>query len=165
MRLGLYLGGAGSTLDAMHGKAAEAARLGYDGVFFSQILSWDSLTVAALLADRAPGIDVGTAVVQTYPRHPIALAGQALTAQAASRNRLTLSIGPSHPPVIEDVFGYTYEPPARHLRDYLAALGPLLRGSGPLEVPGAEPPSVLVSALGPAMLRVAGELADGTVTV
>lgn len=177
MRLGLYINVGSQTLQAMVGKVRTAAKLGLDSAFFTQLTSWDSLTVAALCGQRAPGIDVGTAVVQTYPRHPIVMASQALTAQAATGNRFTLGIGPSHRQVIEGQFGYAYERPAHHIREYLGALRPLLRGepvelagqalpaTGQVDVPGATPPPILVSALGPLMLRVAGELADGTVTV
>ncbi|ACZ91595.1 LLM class F420-dependent oxidoreductase [Streptosporangium roseum] len=177
MRTGLYISGVGLSLDAMIGQVRAAAEAGLDSAFFSQLTSWDVLTVLALSAQHVPGVDLGTAVVQTYPRHPLALAGQALTAQAATGNRLTLGIGPSHQQIIEGQFGHSYDRPARHVREYLSALRPLLRGehveyrgqtlsaAGQVDVPGAEPPSVLISALGPVMLRVAGELADGTVTV
>ncbi|MFI6795389.1 LLM class F420-dependent oxidoreductase [Streptosporangium canum] len=177
MRTGLYISGVGLSLDAMIGQVRAAAEAGLDSAFFSQLTSWDVLTVLALSAQHVPGVDLGTAVVQTYPRHPLALAGQALTAQAATGNRLTLGIGPSHQQIIEGQFGHSYDRPARHIREYLSVLRPLLRGehveyrgqtlsaAGQVAVPGAEPPSVLISALGPVMLRVAGELADGTVTV
>ena len=79
-------------------------------------------------ASQVPGIEVGTAVTPTYPRHPLALASQALTAQAATGNRFTLGIGPSHRPIIEEQFGCSYDRPARHVREYLSALMPLLRG-------------------------------------
>jgi F420-dependent oxidoreductase-like protein len=162
MRTGVYVNIDGAELGSLIHQVRAAAGAGLDSVFFSQLMSWDALTVAALAGAQVPGIELGTAVVQTYPRHPIALAGQALTAQVASGNRLTLGIGPSHAPVIEGVFGYSYERPARHVREYLETLLPLLRGDS---TPGSKPPQVLLSALGPVMLRIAGELTDGTVTV
>jgi F420-dependent oxidoreductase-like protein len=177
MRLGVLAGGAGLGLAELTGQVRAAADAGLDSAWFTQQLSWDAITLAALSAREVPGIDVGTAVTQTYPRHPLALAGQALTAQAASGNRFTLGIGPSHRPVIEGQFGYSYDRPAAHVREYLSALAPLLRGEpadhrgpaltavGQLTAPGARPPSVLLAALGPVMLRIAGELADGVVTV
>ncbi|WP_326826208.1 LLM class F420-dependent oxidoreductase [Streptosporangium sp. NBC_01756] len=177
MKTGLYIHAAGPGLDALVGRVRTAAEAGLDSAFFSQLTSWDALTVVALSAQQVPGIELGTAIVQTYPRHPLALAGQALTAQAASGNRLTLGVGPSHQQIIEGQFGLSYDRPARHIREYLSALRPLLRGehveyrgetlavTGQVDAPGTEAPSVLVSALGPVMLRVAGELADGTVTV
>jgi F420-dependent oxidoreductase-like protein len=122
-----------------------------------------------------PSLSLGTPVVQIYPRHPLALAGQALSVQAAIGNRLTLGIGPSHRVLVEPTLGLKYDRPAQHTREYLSALVPLLHGEpvdfhgeqlqavGQLAVSGAEPPSVLVSALGPVMLRTAGELTDGTI--
>ncbi|MFF1922073.1 TIGR03564 family F420-dependent LLM class oxidoreductase [Streptomyces sp. NPDC058221] len=176
MRIGLYVGQAPGVTEALaEVRAAAQARL--DSAFFSQVFRWDALTVAALAGQCAPDIELGTAVVQTYPRHPIALATQALTVQAATGNRFTLGIGPSHAAVIEGQFGLAYDRPALHTREYLSALMPLLRGEpvdhrgetlrtkAEITVPGATPPPVLVSALGPVMLRTAGELADGTVTV
>ena len=175
MRIGLYVGGL-TSVEAALDSVRLAAKAGLDSVFFNQVFGWDALTVAALAGQLVPGIELGTSVVQTYPRHPIALATQALTVQGASGNRLTLGIGPSHLPIIEGQFGLSFDRPARHVREYLSALLPLLRGepadyrgetvraAATIVVPGAVPPPVLVSALGPVMLQIAGELADGTVT-
>src|SRR5207245_942107 len=130
---------------------------------------------------EVPGIELGTAVVPTYPRHPFVLAGQALTTSAAlgGGNRLHLGIGLSHQLVIEGMFGMAFQKPAVHLREYLSALRPALEGQpvdvkgetlrattlmGPIKVDDAGPVPILVAALGPALLRVAGELADGTLT-
>ncbi|GAA5048843.1 F420-dependent oxidoreductase-like protein [Thermocatellispora tengchongensis] len=176
MRIGWNVLTDGRTLGEIVAEIRQAADAGLHSVWFGQLLSWDAVTLAALAGQQVPGIELGTAITQTYPRHPIALAGQALTAQAAVGGRFTLGIGPSHPPIIEGVFGHSYDRPARHTREYLSALVPLLRGeqveyrgetitaAGAVTVPGATPPQVLVSALGPVMLRVAGELSDGTVT-
>jgi F420-dependent oxidoreductase-like protein len=177
MRIGIFVGTAAATLDTLTEQVADAARAGLDSAYFAQVHGWDALTTLSLIGRQVPGIALGTAVVPTYPRHPLALASQALSAQAATGNRVTLGIGPSHPSVIEGQFGYSYDRPARHVRDYLSALRPLLAGeqvdyhgetlvaTGRVEVPGANPPNVLISALGPVMLRLAGQLADGTVTM
>ncbi|MCI2420078.1 TIGR03564 family F420-dependent LLM class oxidoreductase [Saccharopolyspora sp. K220] len=164
MRIGLYVGDQ-SDLQSQIGQVRAAAEHGLASVFFSQVLAWDPLTVAALAGAAVPGIELGTAIVQTYPRHPISLAGQALTVAAATGNRFTLGVGPSHKQFIEDVYGLSYDRPAHHTREYLSALRAELSGTGHVQVPGAQPPPVLLSALGPVMLRIAGELADGTVTV
>ncbi|MFC5828862.1 TIGR03564 family F420-dependent LLM class oxidoreductase [Nonomuraea insulae] len=176
MRVGLYLNTMGTDVDSVLARMRAGAAAGFSSAFLTQLTSLDAITVAALGARQALGLEVGTAVVQTYPRHPLALAVQAKTAQAISGNRFTLGIGPSHRQIIEDSYGLSYDRPARHTREYLSALMPLLRGeaieyrgetlsaAGRVEVPGATPPPVLLSALGPAMLRIAGELADGTVT-
>ena len=119
-------------------------------------------------------IELGTAVVPTYPRHPVTMAQQALTVQAASRGRFTLGIGLSHKFVIEDMWGMSFEHPARHMRDYLDALLPLLQGAetsvenesyrvhATYSVPGADPVPVLIAAMGERMLGLAGAVADGT---
>jgi F420-dependent oxidoreductase-like protein len=176
MRIGTFVFTDGADLDGIIERVRAAADAGLDAVHFSQVLSWDALTAAALAGREVPGIDVGVAVVPTYPRHPLALAGQALSVQAATGNRLVLGIGPGHPSMMEGWYGYSYDRPVRHVREYLTALRPLLRGEdveyrgetltavGRVDVPGAEPPPVLLAALGPQMLRIAGRLADGTVT-
>jgi 5,10-methylenetetrahydromethanopterin reductase len=136
----------------------------------------DALDVLAVSGARTSRIDLGVGIVPTYPRHPLALAQQAATTQAFCSGRLTLGVGVSHRPVIEDLHGIRYARPAAHMRDYLSVLVPLLRdGSvryrgdfyqvdGGFVVPGTSPVSVLVGALSPLMVQVAGELADGVVT-
>ncbi len=150
---------------------------GFDTAISSQIFGYDALTLLAVVGAQVPDIGLMTAVVPTYPRHPIMLAAQALTVQAVTDARLTLGIGLSHQVVIEGMFGYSYERPARHMREYLHALLPLLRGEqvgfvgetlkaqtlGPLDV-SAPPPPVLLAALAPTMLRIAGSMTDGTAT-
>jgi 5,10-methylenetetrahydromethanopterin reductase len=144
------------------------------GVHFSR--SVDALDVLAVAGARTSRIDLGVGVVPTYPRHPLALAQQAATVQAFCGGRLTLGVGVSHRPVIEDLHGLPFARPAAHMRDYLSVLVPLLReGSvhhkgdfyqvdGGFVVPGTSPVPVLVGALSPLMVEVAGELADGVVT-
>jgi len=136
----------------------------------------DALGVLAVAGTRTSRIDLGVGIVPTYPRHPLALAQQAATAQAFCGGRLTLGVGVSHRPVIEDLHGLSYQQPAAHMRDYLSVLVPLLRegsvryrGSfyevdGGFTVPGTSPVAVLVGALSPLMVQAAGELADGVVT-
>jgi F420-dependent oxidoreductase-like protein len=123
-----------------------------------------------------PGIELGTAVVPTYPRHPAVLAQQALTtALAVGPGRLALGIGLSHKIVIEDMYGYSFDKPARHMREYLSVLRPLLDGTTAhvdgstlsahigLSTPRAGRVPVLLAAMAPRMLQLAGEQADGTV--
>jgi F420-dependent oxidoreductase-like protein len=136
----------------------------------------DALSVLAVSGTRTSRIALGVGIVPTYPRHPLALAQQAATAQALCGGRLTLGVGVSHRPVIEDLHGISYARPAAHMREYLSVLVPLLReGSvryrgdfyqvdGGFTVPGTSPVSVLVGALSPLMVQAAGELADGVVT-
>jgi 5,10-methylenetetrahydromethanopterin reductase len=163
--------------DQMIGEVASLRDAGMQTAWASQIFGYDALTAIAAIGREVPGIDFGTAVIPTYPRHPVMLAGQALTTQAATGGRLTLGIGLSHQVVIEHVFGQSFEKPARHMREYLSILVPLLEGEqvtfagetlrastfGPLQISATAPP-VLVAALGDAMLKIAGQLASGTVT-
>jgi F420-dependent oxidoreductase-like protein len=164
-------------IDGVVTQVSKLAEQGVATAWCSQIFGYDALTLLAVVGREVPDIELGTAVVPTYPRHPVMLATQALTTQAASGGRLVLGIGLSHQIVIEGMLGYSFERPARHMRDYLSALMPLLRGeavsykgetlsattTAPLDVKADAPP-VLVAALGPTMLGLAGRLADGTVT-
>lgn len=136
----------------------------------------DALNVFAVAGTQTSRIELGVGIVPTYPRHPLALAQQAATTQAFCGGRLTLGVGVSHRPVIEGMHGIPYASPAAHMRDYLSVLTPLLRdGSvshrgefyqveGGFTVPGTSPVPVVVGALSPRMVQVAGELADGVVT-
>ncbi|MHB1786264.1 MAG: TIGR03564 family F420-dependent LLM class oxidoreductase, partial [Acidimicrobiales bacterium] len=180
MRYGLMIGDddgkGGPRIDQVVEQARRAAQAGLAMVAMSQIFSYDALTALAVIGREVPDIDLATAVVPTYPRHPMMLAGQALTTNAASGGRLVLGIGLSHQIVIESMLGYSFDKPARHMEEYLSVLMPLLRGesvsfsgetvscTGTVSVPGATPPAVLLAALGPKMLRLAGTVADGTVT-
>ena len=101
---------------------------GLDHAFASQIFGPDALTLLAVAGSQVPGIGLGTGVVPVYPRHPMMLAQQALTVQAATGNRLLLGIGLSHQVVVEGIWGMSYERPAAYMKEYLAALMPLLHG-------------------------------------
>jgi 5,10-methylenetetrahydromethanopterin reductase len=151
---------------------------GLDHAFASQIFGPDALTLLAVAGAQVPGIGLGTGVVPVYPRHPMMLAQQALTVQMATDNRLLLGIGLSHQVVVENMWGMSFERPAAYMREYLMALMPLLRGEAvhsdgervtthaftPLEIAHVEAPPVLVAALADTMLKLAGRVADGTVT-
>ena len=179
MRTGIMIGadGTGSDLDGIIGKAKDAEAAGLDNVWLANIFSFDAISTLALIGRETERIGLGTAVTPTYPRHPTAIAQQALTTQAAAPGRFTLGIGLSHKLVIEDMFGLSYERRAAHMREYLEVLMPLVRGETAnydgdeyrvhgvaLDIPGSEGLKVVVAALGPAMLKIAGELADGTNT-
>lgn len=164
------------TIEQAVEEARAAADAGFHTYWVPQIFGHDALTVLALVGREVPGIELGTAVVPTYPRHPMMLAQQALTVQAATGGRLALGIGLSHQIVVEGMWGMSFAKPVRHLREYLTILMPLMNGSsvahegeeyrvhGAVSVPGGSLPSVLVAALGSQMLRVTGALADGTST-
>jgi F420-dependent oxidoreductase-like protein len=137
---------------------------------------FDALQAIALLGTHTERIELGTAVVPLHAQHPVALARQALSAHAIAGGRLTLGVGPSHHWIVRDMLGLPYDRPAAFTRDYLDVLDAALRGPGPVDVENetftvhnpvdlgpVAPVQVLVAALGPVMLKLAGERADGTV--
>ncbi|MDQ7808609.1 LLM class flavin-dependent oxidoreductase [Amycolatopsis sp. A133] len=151
--------------------AADAAGRGLAAFWTNQNPGgWDPLTLLASLGRRPA--EVGTAIVATYPRHPVTTATEALTLQAAGGGGLTLGVGPSHAWYVQDQLGLPYTSPLRHTREYLTVLRPLLTGR-PVRFDGefftvdtrlditAPAPSLLLSALGPRMLELAHDLADG----
>lgn len=149
---------------------------GFASAWMSHIFGMDALTALAVAGGRVPEIEVGTAVVPTYPRHPAALAQQArTTALATGPGRLTLGVGLSHRVFVEELYGYSFARPLRHMDEYLSVLLPLLEGrpvsfSGEtvqaqirLTGPGEDRVPVLLAALGPKMLKLAAERTEGTV--
>jgi len=157
-------------------RAQRAEADGFASTWLPQVSSIDALMVLALAGRETERIELGTAVVPTYPRHPTVLAMQALTVQDASGGRLALGIGLSHKFSIENSLGLDYSQPIPHTREYLTILNGLLAGervsfqgdlyrvNAQVAVAGAKKPPVLVAALGPAMLKLCGRLADGTIT-
>lgn len=153
---------------------AESA--GLDSAWMPQVPNdFDLLTMVALMASNTSRIELGTAVVPLQAQHPIALARQALSVHAISGGRLVLGVGPSHHWIVRDMLGLPYDKPAAYTRDYLQVLNAATSGPGDVDVEndsftvhnptvlGADTPMpVLVSALGPVMLQIAGEHADGT---
>ena len=178
MRVGLMLSMPGDPTGArgLVQNAVEAEREGFASGWLPQVSTYDALTVLALAGTETERIELGTAVVPTYPRHPTVVAMQALTVQDVSGGRLALGIGLSHRFSIENSLGLDYSRPIPHMKDYLTVLNGLLAGEqvayqGPeyrvnarTTVVGAKAPPVLVAALGPDMLRLCGRLADGTIT-
>jgi F420-dependent oxidoreductase-like protein len=179
MKIGIgsqVVGNPNATLDDLVGevKAAEA-----DGfAFFSlpNIFGFDAISALTVAGRETKRIELATGVTPTPPRHPFAIAQQALTAQAACRGRFVLGIGLSHKIVIENMLGLSYAHPAEQMREYLEVLMPAVHGKpvkfegkhyrvqGQLQVAGGTPVPVVVAALGPKMLEVTGRLADGTAT-
>jgi F420-dependent oxidoreductase-like protein len=181
MRIGVMVGperGRYQTkVDRLRADARWAEEAGLSSVWIPQIPDeFDALTAAALVGDATSRIEVGTAVVPVQPRHPIALAQQALSVQAVCGGRLALGLGVSHHWVIEDMLGLPYEHPVATMRAHLDVLDRALAGPGavdvengqfrvhnPLDITDIAPTPVLLAALGPRMLRLAGERADGTI--
>jgi F420-dependent oxidoreductase-like protein len=178
MRIGIFggLAAANGELDDMVKTAAKAREDGFSSYWLPQIFGVDALTALAVVGREVPDIELGTAVVPTYPRHPMMLAAQALTVQQASNGRLALGIGLSHQFVIEAMFGMSFAKPVGHMKDYLSILRPLLRAesvsyqgshlsaNGGIAVPAPSPPPILVAALGTQMLRLTARQAEGTIT-
>ena len=184
MRIGIFGRDRSTTEDPFAryiGAARRAAEDGFATFWLPQSFGTDALTVLAIIGREVPDIELGTAVVPIYSRHPLTIASQALTAQAASTpagagGRVALGIGLSHQVLVENTFGGSFDKPVRTLREYLSVLRPLLHGeavdfrgevltvASQVSVAAAPPCPVLVAALGSQTLRVAGRLADGTIT-
>jgi F420-dependent oxidoreductase-like protein len=174
MRIGVFTDQ--GTVDEVVTEARDVAERGFSSFWLPQIFRLDALTSLGVVGREVPGIDLGTAVVPTYPRHPMMMAAQALTVQQLAGGRFTLGIGLSHQIVIESMLGISFEKPVRHLREYLSILMPLVHGESAafqgetltgnvaLDIPDAVPVPVLVAALGSQMLKLAGTRTEGTIT-
>jgi F420-dependent oxidoreductase-like protein len=181
MRIGVMIGPErgryASKIERLRADARWADEAGLAAVWIPQIPDeLDALTAAALVGAETSRIEIGTAVVPVQPRHPIALAQQALSTQAVCGGRLTLGLGVSHHWIIDEMLGLSYERPAATLRAHLDVLDQALAGPGtvdvenelfrvhnPLDITDITPTPVLLAALGPVMLRLAGERSDGTI--
>ena len=177
MRIGIMaFGSPESTLDDFVSSVKRAEADGFALCAVPNIFGFDAIGAITVAGRETERIELATAVVPTPPRHPTALAQQALTCQAACSGRFVLGIGLSHQIVIESMFGLSYARPAHQMEEYLEVLAPLCQGKAAafqgetyrvnagLQIPGGTPLPVIVAALGPRMLGIAGRLADGTAT-
>src|SRR5438067_3399032 len=167
----------GAPVAQMVDHAAEAEAAGFSSYWLAQLAVPDALTVIAMMGSRTSSIELGTAVIATWPRHPLMLAAQALTVQEATGNRLALGIGLAHKSTIESTMKIPFATPAKHMDEYLSVLLPALTDrkvsftgdiwSAEVEaiggVPGAAPPAVFLAAMGPRMLELAGARTAGTI--
>ncbi|HEY2429599.1 MAG TPA: TIGR03564 family F420-dependent LLM class oxidoreductase [Acidimicrobiales bacterium] len=181
MRIGLMVGperGRYATkVDRLRADARWAEEAGLSSVWIPQIPDeFDALTAATVLGLETSRIEIGTAVVPVQPRHPIALAQQALSVHVVCGGRFSLGLGVSHHWIIQEMLGVPYEHPVATMADYLDVLDQAFRGAGPVDVVNARfrihnpldvsdvpGPSVLLAALGPRMLQLCGERAHGTI--
>ncbi len=176
MRYGIGID-TGKPLPEVVEQARRRAAAGFSYLTLSHIFAYDALSLVAAVGPQVPAVGFTTAVVPIYTRHPIAMAQEALTVQAALHGRFSLGIGLSHKIVIETMYGLDFAKPLRDMTEYLAVLMPLLRGEhvsfegetvqaniGPFEIPDSSRPQVIVAALGSGMLKLAGAVADGTTT-
>ncbi|MDY7101775.1 MAG: TIGR03564 family F420-dependent LLM class oxidoreductase [Actinomycetota bacterium] len=175
MRIGLS-GGARS-VERMIEQAKEAEADGFTSLWYPSAVGGDPLVAMAMMGRETERIELGTAVLQTYTSHPVLMANRAASVAAAmGRSGFTLGIGPSHAPVIDDMYGMSYEHPGRHTEEYVKVLAPLLAGedvafdgedfrvrSGGRAAAPEHDVTLMVSALAPRLLRVAGELTAGTI--
>ncbi|MCH9010438.1 MAG: TIGR03564 family F420-dependent LLM class oxidoreductase [Chloroflexi bacterium] len=180
MRIGLMLGARrqGYSLDVFVKEVANAEEDGIQGIWLPHIMSsgYDAITALAIAGRETSRIELATAVVPIFSRHPLAMAQHALTAQSAMGGRFTLGIGLSHQPSIEDVMGLSYQRPAKHMQEYFSVLSSLVTTGkadfsgefynvrAEIGVPDASPCPIVIAALAPRMLRIAGEATDGTIT-
>jgi 5,10-methylenetetrahydromethanopterin reductase len=180
MRIGLQVsadrGRYATKVEKLQADARWADQAGLDSVWTPQIPDeFDVMTAATLIGAATSRIEVGTAIVPLQPRHPIVLAQQALSNQAVCEGRFTLGLGVSHHWIIGDMMGLPYERHVTTMRCYLDVLDQALRGPGmvevenelftihnPLDVTDITPTPVMIAALGPVMLKLAGERAAGT---
>src|SRR5690349_2929068 len=163
-------------IDQMVGDAKAAEDAGFATAWIPQLpQDFDAMTAAALMGRETTTIELGTAVVPLQPRHPIALGQQALSVQAACGGRFRLGVGPSHHWIVDDMLGLPYEQPAQVVGDYLDVFAAMFAGPNPVDVENSRfrihnplditdlPVPVFLAALGPVMLRLAGERTAGTV--
>ncbi|HMM74207.1 MAG TPA: TIGR03564 family F420-dependent LLM class oxidoreductase [Gammaproteobacteria bacterium] len=165
------------TIDEIVALTQRAEAAGFSNVWMANVFALDAIITMAIAGRATRRIEVGTAVTPTYPRHPTAIAQQAVTAAAASGNRFVLGIGLAHKVMIEDALGISFARPARHMKEYLEVLAPLLRGEVvhyegeqycvrglSVGAAGADAVPLIVAALGERMLKLTGRLAAGTIT-
>ena len=178
MRIGLFIGGAGSagTLEDQIKQVVEAEKAGFDSLWAAHIMDVDVMTMLSMAAEQTNRIEMGTAVTPTFLRHPIAMAQQALTLQKVAKGRFTLGIGVNHKPVVENRLGMKFHRPWRHMFEYLNIIhaltregkvdyqGEIFSANTQFTMPTLRQVPVWLAALGPKMLNTAGEFADGTIT-
>ena len=162
-----------SNIDRAIDRIVRLEQLGFHSAVMGTAFGFDPIATFALAGRCTERILLTTAIVPTYSRHPIAMAMAAATAQAASGGRCGLGRGPSHRPLVEHVYGVSYDKPVRHIREYITIVrellqqggtsfkGEMMRARAQVQVEGGANVPVLMSALGEQMCRTAGRVADG----
>ena len=180
MRIGLMIGGTPVPDRSLNGLVKLGQRieqLGLKDLWMAHISDHDALLALAIIGRETHTLGLGTAVTAVYPRHPLALAQQALSAGTASNGRFKLGIGLAHKVVVENSWGFSYDKPAKYMREYLTVLSRLMAGEKvsfegknfnvhglAINISDPQPVPILLAALGPVMLKLAGEMGDGTIT-
>lgn len=152
-----------------------AETLGYESVYVTHVAGRESLTVLSVYAQATSRIRVGTGVVPIYTRTPATMAQTAATIDELSGGRMTLGLGVSHRPVVEGWHGQSIDRPVAEMREYATIVRAILRGEDPpqgekwrtgfhlLGIDTRPALPIYIAALSPAMLRLAGEIADGVI--
>lgn len=174
--IGVHAGAPLNNVDQIAQSALRAQEDGFDSVWVPQIFEADALTALTVAGQQAKNIELGVAVIPAQPRHPMALAAQALTTQSALSSRLLLGVGLSHKVVVEDMWGMSYGRPIKYTSEYLSILQPLLNEQqvsfsgelltchGQLNIESQQTPELVFAALGEQMLRLVGSRGIGTTT-
>lgn len=182
MRIGLMIGSdrerpPRERLTGLVADVRSAEQVGFASVWIPQVPGYlDAMTAVAVLGQATERIELATSIVPIQTRHPIPMAQQALTTQMACDGRFTLGLGASHHWLVQDQWGLSYDRPARLVRDHLEVLHEAFAGPGPVDVENesyrvhspmnvtdAVPMPILIAALAPVMLRIAGEHTSGTI--
>jgi len=164
------------SLDESVNRAREAERLGFESVWVTQLPdARDAALVLAAYAAATQGVRLGTGVLPIYTRHPTAMAQMAATLDEMSSGRLILGLGVSHRVTVESMWGIKLERPADAMREYVSIVRASLREGAASEdgelfsahwsysAPRRAEIPIMLAALGPKMLELAGEVSDGVV--
>ncbi len=178
MRMGLFIGGIGSagSLQSQITQILEAEKDGFHSLWAAHIMDVDIMSMMCVAASKTSRIEMGTAVTPSFLRHPIAMTQQALTVQSIAGGRFTLGVGVSHKPVVENRLGLEFHRPAQHMKEYIDIVrtlsrdgtvdynGQIFRANTQFTIAERSHIPILLAALGPRMLKIAGEAAEGTIT-
>src|ERR1041385_7267270 len=123
----IALPGLGSTVDRMVEQAQQAEADGFSSLWYTGAAGGDPLNAISIVGRATTKIELGTAILQSYTRHPVLQAARAAAVATAigAPGRFTLGIGPSHQPVIEGMLGLSYATPGRHTEEYAQVVAPL----------------------------------------
>ena len=141
----------------MQETAAELEELGYGALWFGEAIGREALTKAGLLLAGTKGIVIATGIANIYGRDPVTMSAAQKTLAEAYPNRFLLGLGVSHIPLVEKLRGHQYDKPVPRMRAYLDAMDQAAYHAVP---PASRPPRVL-AALGPMMLKLSAERAEG----
>ena len=178
MRISVFIGEgpSGTGVNGLVDAAIKAEQFGFDGIWYPQLNNVDALTVIGLASNNTSKIQMGTAVIPIFTRHPLVMAQQAMTVQIAINGRLSLGLGLSHKVIMQNSFGLKYENLTQHAIEYLSIInqlnesssvdftGQFYRAEWTIDLPNFSKFPVFFAALGPKMLAAAGKYADGTIT-